>query len=81
MIGLLQAVPVNPGPVFSFGVPSALFSADPFQAGNFAIGYAVHPDGKRFLMLHPVGSAARGGPELILVENLAVELQGRAQPR
>jgi eukaryotic-like serine/threonine-protein kinase len=80
MTGVLQAVPVNPGPVFSFGVPSALFSVEPFQAGNFAIGFDVHPDGKRFVMLRPVGSAARRD-ELILVENLAAELKGRVQPR
>ena len=76
--GDLLAVPVSPGPVFSFGVPAVLFATDPFSAGNIAIGYDVHPDGKRFVMLRSVGSAVRRD-ELILVENLSNELQTRVK--
>ena len=72
----LLAVPLNPGPVFSFGVPATLFAAEPFLAGNIANGYDVHPDGKRFLMLRPVGAVGRRD-EVIFVENLAAELRER----
>ena len=72
--------PINPGPVFSFGVPVTLFSVEPFQAPNPTIGYDVHPDGKRFLMLRPVGSGTRRD-ELILAESFTAELSGRAKPR
>ena len=77
--GDLVAVPVNPGPVFSVGVPAVLFPTEPFGAGNLAIGYDVHPDGKRFVMLRPVGNAVRRD-ELILVENLSGELRARVTP-
>ena len=76
--GDLVAVPVNPGPVFSVGVPAVLFTTDPFGAGNLAIGYDVHPDGKRFVMLRQVGSTARRD-ELILVENLFGELEAKTR--
>ena len=76
--GELVAVPVAPGGVFSVGVPSVLFPAESFGAGNLAIGYDVHPDGKRFVMLRSVGSAGRRD-ELILVENLSTELQARVK--
>jgi Tol biopolymer transport system component len=76
--GDLVAVPVNPGPVFSFGVPMVLFTTEPFGALNGAIAYDVHPDGKRFVMLRPMGSAMRRD-ELILVENLFGELQAKVK--
>ena len=78
--GDLLAVPVNPGPVFSFGVPAVLFATEPFGAGNAAIGYDVHPDGKRFILLRQVGSAVRRD-ELILVENLFGELETKVTKR
>jgi eukaryotic-like serine/threonine-protein kinase len=77
--GDLLAVPVNPGPVFSFGVPAILFATEPFGAGNISIGYDVHPDGKRFVMLRSVGNAVRRD-EMILVENLSGELRARVTP-
>ena len=76
--GDLLAVPVNPGPVFSFGVPIVLFTTEPFGAGNISIGYDVHPDGKRFVMLRQVGGGARKD-ELILVENIFEELKAKGQ--
>jgi eukaryotic-like serine/threonine-protein kinase len=77
--GELLAVPVNPGPVFSFGVPAVLFPTEPFNAGNIAIGYDVHPDGKRFVMMRQVGGGGRKD-ELILVENLVGELKAKVKP-
>jgi Tol biopolymer transport system component len=76
--GDLVAVPVNPGPVFSFGVPAVLFATEPFGAGNVSIAYDVHPDGKRFVMLRTVGSAVRRD-ELILVESLFEELEAKVK--
>jgi Tol biopolymer transport system component/tRNA A-37 threonylcarbamoyl transferase component Bud32 len=76
--GNLLALPVNPGPVFSFGVPAILFDMEPYGSGTVSIGYDVHPDGKRFLMLRQVGSIARRD-ELILVENLVGELESRVK--
>ena len=77
--GDLVAVPVGPGPVFTAGVPSVLFSTEPFQSAEPAVGYDVHPDGKRFLMLRQIGGARLD--ELILVENLPAVLQTRVAPR
>jgi serine/threonine-protein kinase len=76
----LLSVPLNPGPVFSFGVPAVLFSVDPFQTMNIAVGYDVHPDGKRFLMLRQVGGNVRRD-EIVLVENLAGDLRDRIRQR
>ncbi|HJR36233.1 MAG TPA: protein kinase [Gemmatimonadales bacterium] len=77
--GDFLAVPVGPGPVFTAGVPSVLFSAEPFQSAEAGVGYDVHPDGKRFLMLRQIGGAR--SDELILVENLPAMLQTRVVPR
>jgi eukaryotic-like serine/threonine-protein kinase len=76
--GDLMAVPVGPGPVFSAGLPAVLFSAEPFQAAETTVGYDVHPDGKRFLMLRQIGGARLD--ELILVENLPAVLATRVAP-
>ena len=74
-----MAVPVGSGPVFTAGVPSVLFSTEPFQSADISVGYDVHPDGKRFLMLRQIGGARLD--ELILVENLPALLRTRVAPQ
>ena len=77
--GDLVAVPILPGAVFTAGVPTVLFSTDPYRASDPIFGYDVHPDGKRFLMLRDVGPARPD--ELILVENLPDVLAAGQRPR
>jgi serine/threonine-protein kinase len=71
----LISVPVTPGAAFSVGNPRRLFPAEQYLQG--LSGFDVHPDGKRFLMTRPVGSAPKAD-ELILVQNFFEELKAKA---
>jgi Tol biopolymer transport system component/tRNA A-37 threonylcarbamoyl transferase component Bud32 len=77
--GDMVAVPVLPGAVFAAGIPTVLFSTEPYRASDPLFMYDVHPDGKRFLMLREVGTIH--ADQLILLENLPEVLAARARPR
>ncbi len=70
----MVAVPVSLSPAFSMGVPQLLFKAD-FTSPPSA--FAVHPDGKRFLMTRRVGSQRDVPDQLIVVQNFLEELRAK----
>jgi serine/threonine-protein kinase len=68
------AVPVTLSPTFSSGIPQVLFNAG-FSLP--ALGFAVSPDGKRFLMSRRVGGGVEVPDQLVVVQNYVEELKAR----
>ena len=70
-----MAVPVTiDGPVFSAGVPRALFDVQmPEQTPPYPTDYAVTPDGQRFLVNTVVEQPTR--PALTVILNWSADLQ------
>jgi Tol biopolymer transport system component len=66
------AVPVATGRHFEHGTPQLLFVGTGMAHQEFYRGYDVHPDGKRFLMLHAGGDV---GTELEVIFNWRTELE------
>jgi serine/threonine-protein kinase len=72
--GDMYAVPVTSVATFSAGTPRLLFNAP------FAIPpnpFAVHPDGKRFLMTRGDAISTREREQLVVVQNYAEELRAK----
>jgi serine/threonine-protein kinase len=66
------AVPVTTGRHFDHGTPQLLFVGTGMAHQEFYRGYDVHPDGKRFLMLHAAGGLAT---DLQVIFNWRTELE------
>jgi serine/threonine-protein kinase len=75
--GNLVAVEVRAASSFSLGPSVVLFPAGGFRRDETAREYAVSPDGRRFLMIRPLTTAAPD--KLIVVENWFEELQARSR--
>jgi len=73
----LIAVPVTLGAGFSSGVPRVLFKGGPIAL--WALGFDVHPDGKRFLFARLVEQGGSEPDRLVVVENFFVELKARVK--
>ena len=73
----MVAVQVSGDPTFAAGQQDVLFSMADYLSGAGHPMYDVSPDDQRFVMLR-VGGSGDGDSELILVENWAQELMGRA---
>ena len=82
--GALMSVHVDRGATWSAGWPTRLFEGPYFfgDAGNSARTYDVSPDGKRFLMIKPVGGfdQTAAPASLVVVQNWFEELK-RLVPR
>lgn len=72
--GTMMAVLVRTQPSFSASAPVTLFQATAYRAGVNSRGFDVTPDGKRFLMVKPVG---RAEVRLTMVRNWFEELKRR----
>ncbi|HOX21034.1 MAG TPA: protein kinase [Gemmatimonadales bacterium] len=70
--GGVWAVPVTTGAGFSHGAPTRLFIASGMSQQGYHRAYAVHPDGRRFLM---IASSGRDAPSLRAIFNWRVELE------
>ena len=73
----LVAVQVTGDPTFAAGQQEVLFSMSDYLTSNGNPMYDVSPDDQRFVMLR-IGATETAAAELILVENWAEELRGRA---
>ena len=73
----LVAVQVTGDPTFAAGQQEVLFSMSDYLTSNGNPMYDVSPDDRRFVMLR-IGDTETAAAELILVENWAEELRGRA---
>jgi Tol biopolymer transport system component/predicted Ser/Thr protein kinase len=71
----MMAVEIATQPSFAAGKPRMLFegSYEPMPRG--AANYDVSPDGQRFLMLKPVGSAEAAPTQIVVVQNWFEELK------
>ncbi len=76
--GAMVAVRVNTVGGFSVGPATTLFSAATFQRTALHRQYDVSPDGKRFLMIRPVGAGR--DRQLILVQDFAAEIDRAGSP-
>ncbi len=70
--GGVFAVPVTIGRHFEHGSPQLLFTSNDISFQEFYRSYDIHPDGKRFLMLHTGGVSTT---ELNVVLNWRTELE------
>jgi serine/threonine protein kinase len=81
----VMAIAVETKPAFSLGTPKTLFrSSNVGSTPGAGTPWDIHPDGKRFLMMKPPGSApsAGSGPQKInVVLNWFDELKQRVQVR
>jgi hypothetical protein len=73
--GDLVAVRVMHEPTFSTGTATVLFPAEQYTRNPARRQYEVSPDGRRFLMIRPLGGGVEG--QLILVQNFLDELRNR----
>ncbi|MGD1071273.1 MAG: hypothetical protein ABSB15_14125, partial [Bryobacteraceae bacterium] len=74
----MMAVPVPAGPSFTYGKPEALFDFTPyFSARSTGRMFDISPDGKRFLAIKPVGSAAAAHPSIVVVSHWFDEVKAR----
>ena len=73
----MVVVQVRGDPTFSAGQQDVLLSMADYLPGAGHPMYDVSPDDQRFVMLR-VGESGGAASELILVENWAQELRGRA---
>jgi serine/threonine-protein kinase len=71
----LISAEVRPGPAFSLGKQTVLFTTTGFNLTGALPTYAITPDDRRFLMVRE-GTAAEGS-ELIVAENWLEELKAR----
>jgi serine/threonine-protein kinase len=71
----LIAIPVTLGAGFSSGVPHVLFKGGPIALP--ALGFDVHPDGRRFLFARQVEKGGSDPDRLVVVENFFSELKAR----
>jgi hypothetical protein len=77
--GALMGVAVERGTAWKAGTPVKVLEGLYF-AGSFGVNfrtYDVSPDGKRFLMIKPVGGQDQPAapPSLVVVQNLTEELK------
>ncbi len=75
--GSLMMVRVPPGPVFSPGNPTMLFSLAGYRRARNRQQYDVAPDGQRFLMIREQSGTANHG--VVYVENWLTELRTKMQ--
>jgi hypothetical protein len=62
-----MAVPIQPGPTFTYGNPQMVFDG-PYLAPNVGRAYDVSADGQRFLMIkESLRQGADVAPKLVLV--------------
>ena len=73
--GDLVAVRVETDPMFAAGATSVLFSASVYRENSVHHQYDGNPDGKRFIMVRPLGGGVEG--QLILVQNFFDEVRAR----
>jgi Tol biopolymer transport system component len=71
--GNLNSVAINPGPTFSMGATTKLFSAREFLNSVTHTDYDISPDDKRFIFVRPIGGTSQD--KLIFVENWFEELK------
>jgi hypothetical protein len=74
---MLQSVEVIPGPVFTTGRRSALFSLFTFTGGIKS--WDITPDDSQFVMIRS-GVGGSEADELIVVENIFPELRKKGAP-
>jgi Tol biopolymer transport system component len=84
--GSIVSAGVVPGPAFTMGSQTVLFSAAPFsRLGVNTRGLTVTPDGQRFVMLRrylpPRVSAAAGMERLVLITNWTNEVSAKLAGR
>ena len=72
--GDMVSVSVKLTPTFSAGTPQVLFNV-PFAVPP--IPFAVHPDGKRFLMARRGDTNEKSQEQIVVVQNYAEELKAR----
>jgi Tol biopolymer transport system component len=75
----LFAVPVSTNPEFSFSSPVRLFSDPAFEWQYSNPTYDVSPDGKRFVVIKPVGPMSQ--PAIWVVQNWYAEFRDRMSGR
>lgn len=73
--GHLVATSITTEPDFTVGPIRTLFSALPYRSSSVRRQYEVSLDGKRFIMIRPVGGAVEG--QLVLVQGFDTELRKR----
>ena len=66
----MMAVAIQSEPNFTYGISQVLF-----ERSSLALGYDIHPDGQRFLMIKPATEEVSAPTELILVLNWFEELK------
>ena len=74
----MMAVPVTPGANLVLGEPTPLFPLAGFRQHPGRAAYDVAADGRRFLMLRSLTSAADS--DLVYVQNFATELREKMRP-
>ncbi|MBI3982502.1 MAG: protein kinase, partial [Gemmatimonadetes bacterium] len=75
----LVSAAVLPGTTFTVGEQRVLFSTAEYQnAGGWQV-YDITPDGRRFVMIRPIGGPQQARDELIVVENFFEELKAKAK--
>jgi serine/threonine-protein kinase len=75
--GQLVAVPVPAGATFAPGLPRALFPVSGYRIARNRQQYDVSPDGRRFVMIRPLGG--RAAAEAVYVENWFEELTAKVK--
>ncbi len=75
----LFAVPVSTRPDFSFGIPKRLFSSSALDWGYPNPAYDVSPDGRRFVVIEPVGPVSQ--PAIWVVENWFAQFENHQPER
>ncbi len=75
---MLVSAAVLPGPTFTLGAQTPLFSTSAFASNGIAVNYDVSPDGQRFLFLRapPTPTAERGGA-LVQITNWGAEVRAK----
>ena len=73
--GHLVATSISTEPVFTVSPSRTLFSAAPYRSSSVRRQYEVSLDGKRFIMIRPVGGVVEG--QLVLVQGFDTELRQR----
>ena len=82
--GGLTGVRVEPGSTWKAGAPAKIiegsyFFGNPF--GAFGRTYDLSPDGRRFLMIKPVGGSDQNAlPQVVIVQHWLDELKQRVRP-
>jgi serine/threonine-protein kinase len=75
---MLVSAAVLPGPTFTLGAQTPLFSTSAFASNDIAVNYDVSPDGQRFLFLRlPPTPTAEREAALVQITNWGAEVRAK----